>query len=70
MGLQSGCHCLCKGSQATNVHDLGWLDQVFEEALHEYFQIPIDYGVVVTIPIGYPLGQFGPVTRIPAEQKT
>lgn len=58
------CRSVGLGAALTTMH------QVFEEALHEYFQIPIDYGVVVTIPIGYPLGQFGPVTRIPAEQKT
>ena len=46
------------------------MHQVFEEELHEYFEIPEDYGVVVTIPIGYPMGKFGPVTRTPAQEKT
>jgi len=46
------------------------MHQVFEDELHDYFGIPTEYGVVVTMPIGYPLGNFGPVTRIPAEQMT
>ena len=46
------------------------MHQVFEEELHEYFDIPGDYGVVVTIPIGYPMGKFGSVTRTPAEEVT
>ena len=46
------------------------MHQVFEDELRAYFQIPLDYGVVVTIPIGYPEGNFGPVTRRPAEDVT
>ena len=46
------------------------MHQVFEDELHEYFGIPDDYGVVVAIPIGYPMGNFGPVTRTPAAEKT
>ena len=30
----------------------------------------MEYGVVVTIPIGYPMGRFGPVRRRPAEELT
>jgi nitroreductase len=52
------------GAALTTMH------QVFEEELHAYFDIPEDYGVVVTIPIGFPMGTFGPVTRIPAEEMT
>ena len=43
---------------------------MFEEALHERFAIPSDYGVVVAIPIGYPMGRFGAVTRRPAAELT
>ena len=46
------------------------MHQVFEEELHARFDIPIEYGVVVTIPIGYPMGKFGPVRRKPAENVT
>ena len=38
--------------------------------LMEHFEIPVEYGVVVTIPIGYPMGRFGPVSRRPAELVT
>tara|TARA_B110000438_G_scaffold258260_1_gene266843 strand:+ start:83 stop:247 length:165 start_codon:yes stop_codon:yes gene_type:complete len=46
------------------------MHQVFEEALCEHFAIPDEYGVVVTIPIGYPMGKFGPIRRKPATNKT
>lgn len=58
------CRSVGLGAALTTMH------QVFEDELHEYFNIPTNYGVVVTIPIGYPIGNFGPVTRIPAEEKT
>ncbi len=58
------CRALGLGAALTTMH------QVFEDELHEYFKIPEEFGVVVTIPIGYPVGNFGPVTRIPAEEKT
>jgi nitroreductase len=58
------CRALGLGAALTTMH------QVFEAELHEHFQIPDTYGVVVAIPIGYPSGKFGPVTRIPAEQQT
>lgn len=58
------CRALGLGAALTTMH------QVFEEELREYFEIPDTYGVVVTIPIGYPEGRFGPVTRIPAQEKT
>ena len=46
------------------------MHQVFEEELMERFEIPVECGVVVTIPIGYPLGRFGPVRQRPAEELT
>lgn len=58
------CRALGLGAALTTMH------QVFEEELHQYFEIPEDHGVVVTIPIGYAAGKFGPVTRDPAESKT
>jgi nitroreductase len=58
------CRALGLGAALTTMH------QVFESELHAHFQIPDSYGVVVAIPIGYPLGKFGPVTRIPAQQQT
>jgi nitroreductase len=58
------CRALGLGAALTTMH------QVFEEELHAYFGIPDEFGVVVTMPIGYPVGNFGPVRRIPAEEKT
>lgn len=58
------CRALGLGAALTTMH------QCFEEELHAYFGIPDDFGVVVTIPIGWPLGNFGPVRRTPAEEKT
>ena len=58
------CRALGLGAALTTMH------QVFEDELHSHFGIPERYGVVVTIPIGYPVGNFGSVTRVPAEQKT
>ena len=58
------CRAVGLGAALTTMH------QCFEDELHEHFGIPDTFGVVVTIPIGWPLGNFGPVTRIPAEEKT
>lgn len=58
------CRALGLGAALTTMH------QVFEAELQERFGIPEEYGVVATIPIGWPLGKFGPVRRYPAEDVT
>ena len=58
------CRDLGLGATLTTMH------QLFEKELHDRFAIPDDYGVVIMMPIGYPIGRFGPVTRGPAEEKT
>jgi nitroreductase len=58
------CRSLGLGAALTTMH------QVFEDELHAHFNIPTDYGVVVSIPIGYPMGRFGPVKRTPASELT
>ena len=58
------CRALGLGASLTTMH------QVFEDELHARFEIPDTFGVVVTMPIGYPLGSFGPVRRKPAASKT
>jgi nitroreductase len=58
------CRALGLGAALTTMH------QVFEDELHAHFSIPEEYGVVVSIPIGWPLGNFGTVTRKPAETMT
>ncbi len=58
------CRAVGLGAALTTMH------QVFEEELQAYLGIPQEYGLVVTLPIGWPVGKFGPVKRIPAERKT
>ena len=58
------CRAVGLGAALTTMH------QVFEEELMERFNIPEEWGVVVTMPIGYPMGNFGPVSRRPAELVT
>ncbi len=58
------CRSLGLGAALTTMH------QVFEDELHAHFEIPTDYGVVVSIPIGYPMGRFGSVKRTPASELT
>lgn len=62
--LLLACRGLGLGASLTTMH------QMFEEEMHEFFGIPLDYGVVAVIPVGFPTGRFGPVTREPAEHKT
>lgn len=59
-----GCRAVGLGAALTTMH------QVFEDELHAYFEIPTDYGVVVTMPIGWPMGNFGTVRRKPARDVT
>jgi len=58
------CRAVGLGAALTTMH------QVFEEEMCARFEIPDEYGIVVTIPIGYPLGNFGPVTRKPLDDVT
>lgn len=58
------CRAVGLGAALTTMH------QMFEDELMQRFQIPDSYGVVVTMPIGYPMGNFGPVTRKPASRST
>lgn len=58
------CRGLGLGASLTTMH------QMFEPEMHEFFGIPIEYGVVAVIPVGFPTGKFGPVARQPAPTKT
>ncbi len=58
------CRAVGLGAALTTMH------QVFEEEMMAHFEIPEEYGIVVTLPIGYPMGKFGPVRRRPAENVT
>ena len=58
------CRALGLGASLTTMH------QMFEPEMHAFFGIPDTHGVVAVIPIGYPVGSFGPVARAPAATKT
>ena len=58
------CRAVGLGAALTTMH------QVFEEEMQVHFGIPDEYGIVVTLPIGFPMGRFGPVRRKPAEDVT
>ncbi len=58
------CRAIGLGATLTTMH------QMFETELHERFGIPDEYGVVVMMPVGFPMGKFGPVTRRPAPEST
>ncbi len=58
------CRALGLGASLTTMH------QMFEHEMHDYFGIPTDYGVVAVVPIGFPAGNFGAISRHPAEHKT
>lgn len=56
------CRALGLGASLTTMH------QMFESELLERTGIPQEYGVVATIPIGFPTGKFGPVKRRPLSE--
>jgi nitroreductase len=58
------CRAVGLGAALTTMH------QVFEDELHARFGVPDEFGVVVTMPIGFPMGRFGPVRRQPAATVT
>ena len=58
------CRALGLGATLTTLH------QMFEAELCERFGIPHTHGVTAMIPIGYPLGRFGPVRRRPLREVT
>ena len=58
------CRAVGLGAALTTMH------QVFEDALAERLGIPDTHGLVVTMPIGFPKGRFGPVRRRPAASVT
>ena len=58
------CRAVGLGASLTTMH------QMFEDEIHEEYAIPREYGIVATIPIGWPEGNFGPVARTSAKDKT
>ena len=43
---------------------------LFEDELVQRLGVPESHGIVAVIPIGYPSGRFGPVSRRPASELT
>jgi nitroreductase len=58
------CRALGLGASLTTTH------RIHEADIAERLGVPDEYGLVVLIPIGYPKGKFGPITRIPAPKLT
>jgi len=59
-----GCRAKGLGASLTTMH------QVLEADLLERLKIPETHGIVAVIPIGFPKGNFGPVTRKPSADIT
>ena len=59
-----GCRAKGLGASLTTMH------QVFEAEMIGLLGIPDTYGIVAVLPIGYPEGNFGPLTRKPSVEKT
>jgi len=58
------CRALGLGASLTTIHHM------FEPELAEYLEVPEDVSLVALLPIGFPKGRFGPVTRIPGQRLT
>ncbi len=58
------CRAVGLGASLTTLHHM------FEDELAQRLAVPEDVSIVALLPIGYPKGNFGPVTRVPAEQLT
>ncbi len=58
------CRALGLGASPTTIH------QMFEDELHDRFGVPEEVAIVALIPIGVPVGKFGPVRRTPATELT
>lgn len=58
------CRALGIGATLTTVASL------YEEDLKKVLGLPSDMNTYALIPIGYPLGKFGPVSRLPVEEVT
>ena len=58
------CRALGLGATLTTVASL------HEEEIRAVLKLPEDISTYALLPIGYPMGRFGPVTRVPAEEVT
>ncbi len=58
------CRALGLGATLTSI------TTQYEEEIKAILSLPESITTYAMIPIGYPMGQFGPVTRVPVEQVT
>ncbi len=58
------CRAVGLGASLTTIHHM------FEQELAEQLGVPDEVSLVALLPIGFPQGLFGPVTRKPAEELT
>ncbi len=58
------CRAVGLGASLTTIHHM------FEEELAVYLGVPDDVAIVAMLPIGFPVGKFGPVRRTPATELT
>lgn len=58
------CRAVGLGASLTTMHHL------FEDELAAKLGVPEDVAIVALLPVGFPLGKFGPVRRTPAEDLT
>jgi nitroreductase len=58
------CRAVGLGASLTTIHHM------FEEELAQHLGVPDEVPLVALLPIGFPQGRFGPVTRKPAQDLT
>ncbi len=58
------CRAVGLGASPTTIHHM------FEAELAQHLGVPEDVAIVALLPVGFPEGNFGPVTRKPAEDLT
>jgi len=58
------CRAVGLGASLTTIHHM------FEEELADRLAVPEEVAIVALLPIGFPEGRFGPVTRASAEELT
>ena len=58
------CRAVGLGASLTTIHHM------FEAELAEHLGVPDEVSLVALLPIGFPRGRFGPVTRRPAREIT
>lgn len=58
------CRAVGLGASLTTIHHM------FEDELARKLDVPLGVSLVALLPIGFPQGRFGPVTRRPARERT